>query len=122
MEPFLSNTLYNKLKWITLILLPALATLYGAAAVLLGLPAGTKVVGALALLATFLGTLLGLSTKAYNGSESSFDGVLEVNKYDPSILHSLNLDNTSPNDLKRKKSVTMKVVKVDAELPDPDVS
>lgn len=62
----LPDNVYNTLKWITLILLPALATLYFALSGIWGLPYGEQIVGTLAAIETFLGALLGISTIQYN--------------------------------------------------------
>jgi hypothetical protein len=61
----LSNDMYDKLKWIAQLLLPALATLYFALAGIWGLPFGEQVVGTLTALDTFLGVILGISTNQY---------------------------------------------------------
>ncbi len=72
----LSNRAYDKLKWVAQILLPALGAFYFGLAQLLGLPYGLEVVGVLALLDTFLGTILGISTKQYKNSDAAFDGAV----------------------------------------------
>lgn len=64
----LSNKTYDILKYIAQIVLPALGALYFGLAKIWGLPYGTEIVGTIAVVDTFLGTLLGLSTKNYNKS------------------------------------------------------
>ena len=64
----LSNKTYDILKYIAQIVLPALGALYFGLAKIWGLPYGTEIVGTIAVVDTFLGTLLGLSTKSYNKS------------------------------------------------------
>ena len=64
----LSNNTYDILKYIAQYVLPALGALYFGLAKIWGLPYGTEIVGTIALVDTFLGTLLGLSTKSYNKS------------------------------------------------------
>ena len=64
----LSNKTYDALKYIAQIVLPALGALYFGLAKIWGLPYGTEIVGTIAVVDTFLGTLLGLSTKSYNKS------------------------------------------------------
>jgi hypothetical protein len=61
-----SNKAYDILKWLTLVGLPALGALYFGLSKIWGFPFGEEVVGTLALLTTFLGALLGLSTVNYN--------------------------------------------------------
>lgn len=64
--PKLSNKRFDQVKWFTTIVLPAFGALYFGLGETLGLPAVTEVVGTVTLLATFLGTVLGVSTKKYN--------------------------------------------------------
>lgn len=61
----MSNSMYDKLKWIAQILLPALGTLYFAIAQIWGLPYGEQIVGTITAVDAFLGALLGISTALY---------------------------------------------------------
>ena len=60
------NKVYDVLKWIAQILLPALGTLYYAVAKIWGLPYCEEIVGTITAVDLFLGTLLGISTIQYN--------------------------------------------------------
>ncbi len=62
----MSNKVYNVLKWIAMLLLPALGTLYFALAGIWGLPYGEQIVGTITAIDTFLGVILGISTAQYN--------------------------------------------------------
>ena len=62
----LNNKVYDVLKWIALILLPALGTLYFALAGIWGFPYGEQIVGTITALDTFLGVILGISKASYN--------------------------------------------------------
>lgn len=62
----MNDKLYNALKWIAQIVLPALATLYFAISQIWGLPLGEEIVGTVTAVDAFLGALLGISTIAYN--------------------------------------------------------
>lgn len=62
----LSNKTYDILKWVAQILIPALGTLYFALSKIWGFPFATEIVGTLAAVDTFLGTILGISTSNYN--------------------------------------------------------
>lgn len=68
-----SNRVYDVLKWIAQILLPALATLYFALAAALNIPYGEEVVAAITAIDAFLGVILGISTAQYNKSNASVD-------------------------------------------------
>lgn len=62
----MSNKLYDVLKWIALIVLPALATLYLGLANVWGLPYGEEISTTITLIDTFLGAVLMVSTAQYN--------------------------------------------------------
>lgn len=62
----LSNRVYDVLKWIAQILLPALGTLYFALSKIWGFPYATEVVGTIAAVDAFLGAILGISSIQYN--------------------------------------------------------
>lgn len=62
----MSNKTFDTLKWIALIFLPALGTLYFALSSIWGLPYGEQIVGTITAIDTFLGALLGISTAQYN--------------------------------------------------------
>lgn len=64
----LDNKTYDVLKWIAMIMLPALGTLYFGLASIWGLPFGEEIVGTITVIDTFLGALLGISTTNYNKS------------------------------------------------------
>ena len=67
---FRSNKLYDVLKWIAQILLPAIGTLYFALAGIWNFPYAEAIVGTITAIDTFLGILLGISTISYNKKES----------------------------------------------------
>ena len=62
----LPDKLYDVLKWITIILLPALATLYFALSGIWGFPYAEQIIGTISAVETFLGAILGISTISYN--------------------------------------------------------
>ena len=62
----MSNKVYDVLKYIAQIGLPALATLYFAIAEIWGLPYSAEVIGTITALDAFLGVLLGVTTAQYN--------------------------------------------------------
>jgi hypothetical protein len=62
----MNNKVYNFLKWIAMIVLPALATLYLGLSNVWGLPYGEEVSTTITLINTFLGTVLMISTNQYN--------------------------------------------------------
>ena len=61
----MKNKTYDVLKFIAMILLPALGTLYFAVANIWGLPYAEQIVGTISAVDAFLGTLLGVSSSKY---------------------------------------------------------
>jgi hypothetical protein len=62
----LSNKVYDILKAIALIWLPAIGTLYFALAGIWSLPYPEEIVGTITAIDTFLGAVLGISSANYN--------------------------------------------------------
>lgn len=61
-----NSKIYDVLKWIALIFLPALGALYFGLSQIWGLPYGEEIVGTITLIDTFLGALIGISNINYN--------------------------------------------------------
>lgn len=61
----MSDKMYDILKWIAQILLPALGTLYFALAAIWGFPYAEQIVGTITAIDTFLGVILGISSSQY---------------------------------------------------------
>lgn len=62
----LKDSLYNLLKWICLIALPALAVLYFTLAKIWGLPYGAEITATINAVALFIGALIGVSQISIN--------------------------------------------------------
>ena len=62
----INDKLYDVLKWIALVFLPAFTTLYGVIGATCNIPYTQEVLTILAAFDTFLGSLLGLSSHSYN--------------------------------------------------------
>lgn len=61
----MSNKVYDVLKWIAQVGLPAAGTLYSALAGIWGLPYGEQIVGTIVAVDTALGVVLGISSAQY---------------------------------------------------------
>ena len=86
----MSNNLYDKLKWIAQILLPALGTLYFALAGIWNFPYGEQIVGTITAVDTFLGVILGISTLDYNKrKEEELAKAREINAQDTETNNTL---------------------------------
>ena len=64
----LPDRVYNALKWLVIIVLPASATLYSTLAGIWGLPYADAIPASITAITTFLGAALLISTARYNKS------------------------------------------------------
>ena len=65
----MTNKVYDVLKFIAQILLPAIGTLYFALAEIWGMPYASEIVGTITAVDAFLGAMLGISTAKYNAEQ-----------------------------------------------------
>ena len=65
----MTNKIYDVLKWVTMIALPAIGTLYFTLSGIWGFPYAEQVIGTITAISTFLGVILGISTSQYNKSK-----------------------------------------------------
>ena len=70
----LNDKIYDVLKWITMVVLPALATAYVGLAAIWHFPYADEVAKTTAVVCTLLGALLGISTAQYNKKEPTENG------------------------------------------------
>lgn len=63
------NKVYDVLKYVTQIVLPAIGTLYFAISGIWNLPYAEQVVGTITAIVTFLGVLLGIASANYKKEE-----------------------------------------------------
>lgn len=103
----LSNKLYDDLKWVAQIALPAVGALYFALSGLWHFPHPQEVVGTVTAVDAFLGLLLGLSTSSYNKSDSKFDGSLALEEREDGTI--IRLQQVDEKSLLDKDTVTFKV-------------
>jgi len=69
----MTNRIYDILKYIALIVLPALGTLYFALSSIWGLPYGEQIVGTITAVDAFLGALLKISKDRYQANKDKED-------------------------------------------------
>lgn len=67
----MSDKMYDCLKFIAQILLPAIGTLYFALASIWCLPYAEQIVGTITCVDAFLGTVLGISTSIYEKEQNN---------------------------------------------------
>jgi hypothetical protein len=104
----MNSKLYDRLKFIAQIFLPALGSLYFAIAGIWSLPAAEEVVGTIIAIDTFLGVSLQLSSNSYKNSEKRFDGTIDVVPKDGKTGFVLNLPG-DPHDIAKAKEILFKV-------------
>lgn len=108
-KPIVGNRVYDILKWMVQIALPATATAYFAIAEIWGLPSAMQVVGTITAITTLLGALLGISSYQYVHSGAKFDGTMKVNgRMGGGEVYNLELDK-EPEDLAKMKELVFKV-------------
>jgi hypothetical protein len=110
----LSNSVYDKLKYVVTIVLPALALFYLNLAPIWGLPKAEAVATTIGAVNVFLGVVMRLSTKSYNNSPVQYDGELTIQQHpeDPesSMLRLTKIEPTSLDPNTAKKELLFKVV------------
>lgn len=81
----LPDKVYDILKWIVMIVIPALTTAYVGLASIWGWPYAEEVAKTSAVICTLLGALLGISTAQYNKTtgkhEAIYGGMVEDDEY-----------------------------------------
>lgn len=71
----ITNKVYDVIKWIVVIIIPAIITLYSSLASIWGFPYAEQITATLAAIDVFLGVVMKISTASYN---KTYDGVLHV--------------------------------------------
>lgn len=112
----LSNKVYEVMKWFVTVVLPAVGSAYFALGNIWDFPSVENVVGSLAVLATFLGTVLGISTMNYRSGPGAPDGTFDVVE-DPGGMRTvhLNLHEDPETILTTKDKITFTVHKTEVE-------
>lgn len=104
----ITGKLYDGLKFLAQILLPALGTLYFTLAQIWGLPAAEEVIGTIVAVDAFLGVLLGISQVNY--TKATAGGVMNVVPTEGGTKFDLQLDG-DPSELADKHEVRFRVQK-----------
>ena len=113
----ITGPLYNWLKFIALVILPALGTLYFTLAQIWGLPAAEQVVGTIVALDTFLGVILQISSTNYNSSAAQ--GTLDITETHEGKVFQLELEGDPETELEGKERVVFNIKKTEAVKKKP---
>lgn len=104
----LTNRVYDVLKAVAQIWLPAAGTAYLGLAQIWNLPSADQVIQSVVVVDTFLGVVLGLSTAKYNQSDDKFDGTFYVDQNEDGGK-SLRFKNFDPVAIDTKNEITFKL-------------
>ncbi len=105
----LTDTAYNVGKKLVLLIIPGLSSLYFVLSSIWDFRSSEQVIGMLAIVATFLGVCLIISSRQYEASGAAYDGqmIVMIPEDGPKIF-SLQLDG-DPEELEHKDSITFKI-------------
>jgi hypothetical protein len=104
----LSDKSYNVLKRVTQLILPAAGSLYFGLAQIWGFPAGEQVVGTIALITTFFGVTLEISSHQYEASGAGLVGDIVVIDEPDKTVYSLEIDG-DPAEIASMDKATFKI-------------
>lgn len=107
--PTLSNTMYDRLKYVALVLLPAFSALYFGLGQIWGFPKIEEVIGTVAVLDTVLGMLIRKSNQEYKNSDERFDGSIDAVDDEGDKIYEVKVDGNPDEVLEEKSEVTLKV-------------
>lgn len=114
---YLNKRVYDVLKFIAMILLPAAGTAYFGLAEIWHLPYADEVVGTVVVVDTFMGVVLGISTRQYNKAANVIDGDLVVSEADGETFMALGI-NGNVDRVTGKDEVRLRVVQNPVDKPE----
>lgn len=101
---------YDRAKWFVQLFLPSLGSFYYGLTKIFEWSGGEQVLAVCALIATFVGAILQISTKNYYNSDKPYDGQMVVSQDPNTGKQTFSLEvNADPEDLKDQKMVSFKV-------------
>lgn len=103
----MTNKTYDILKYVALLIMPALATFVNGVGIVWGIPHTNEVTATITALGVFIGAALGVSSKNY---EPETHGNLVVTKHDDVYADFA----AEPTNLKDGDTIVLKVTKPDA--------
>jgi hypothetical protein len=108
--PFvLNDAIYGKVKWLIVVVIPAVGTLYFALAKIWDLSSGEQILGTLLAVQAFLGVIFAISTSQYNNSDTKYDGAIVQTKTSTGTQASLEFNEHPADILEKKDQVLLKV-------------
>lgn len=124
--PLFSNATYDRLKYVALVLLPALGALYFGLGQIWGFPMIEEVVGSITVVDAFLGVLLRRSNQTYKNSDARFDGSINKLIDEGTPVYSIDVEGDPHEVIESNDELTFKVNKdlseEDFVEPEPPVA
>lgn len=112
-----SGKVYDILKMIAQVWLPAAGTLYLGLSEIWHLPKAHEIVGSVVAIDTFLGVVLKISSTNYNNSDAKYDGKIVVEPHEDGVT--LNFKGLAEALDAGKEEVNLKVVDQTKTTPPP---
>lgn len=109
-----NNKVYDIMKWIVTIIIPAIITLYSSLASIWGMPYSEQIIATLAAIDIFLGVIMKISSKEYN---KNLDGVLYIDKTSDEETSKYLFSIDDLDDVDKKDHI---VVKIKNKIPDEE--
>lgn len=102
----ITNKVYDVIKWIVLIVIPAIITLYSTIGGIWGFPYVQQITGTLAAIDVFLGVVMKVSGVSYN---KTYDGVLNIDTISDDETDRYLFEVDDLDNLADKDKITLKI-------------
>ena len=102
----ITNKAYDTIKWIVVIVIPAVITLYSTLGGIWDFPYVQEITGTLAAIDVFLGVIMKISSVSYN---KEYDGVLHVDTVNDEATDKYLFEVDDLDQLANKDKITLKI-------------
>src|SRR4051794_21878160 len=106
---FLGDKVYGIVKFLTIVVLPAIGTLYFALSGIWGLPDAQEVLGTILAIEAFIGAVLGISSQQYKNSDARYSGDINIVEHPDGEKTTSVAFNQHPAELDQKDEAVFKV-------------
>ena len=114
----ITNKSYDIIKWIVVIVIPAVITLYSTLGSIWEFPYVQEITGTLAAIDVFLGVIMKISSASYN---KEYDGILHVDTVNDEATDKYLFEVNDLDQLANKDKITLKIDAVsEADSPVED--
>lgn len=108
----LPSKVYDWLKVVVTIILPAIGAFYLGLAAIYGFPNSIGFNGTINLICALLGTILGFSSRSYNksvGKNAKYDGVIDIDSTGEKTIVATGYSEDTLANLENKKEIVLRV-------------